>query len=347
MTVDWNLFFPPGTRVLALPDWINPRIYLPALHPLRTWEHSAFYPASRLGARLYRLSIRLRAAAGLAEARTTRSSGWPLKEFVQVVLPSLASAVILVGTPSPSQQLTVQLRDEKGRVLGYLKYAETDIARKKLRQELFILSNLPDGVAPQPLKFGTLGDGEAFLKTVLPGKLLGVTLPPPAHLIDLLDSLVVHPPITSEAHPWVRGMRAREMPGFDALFQPLANRNWPVTIQHGDCAPWNLLEAPDGRLRAVDWECGTLEGFPYLDLAYYILQTSALIRRRAPLEAARYTVRYLQGHPAFALSSTEAQALTRLAAYDAYWKYLEDGASRNTGLQTWRRAIWEDVMWTV
>jgi aminoglycoside phosphotransferase (APT) family kinase protein len=136
------------------------------------------------------------------------------------------------------------------------------------------------------------------------------------------------------------------MPGFDTLFEPLADRSWPVSIQHGDCAPWNLLEAPDGRLRAVDWECGTLEGFPYLDVAYYILQTSALIRRRTPLEAARYAVCYLRGHPDFALSSAEAHAITRLAAYDAYWKYAEEGKPHNVGLQAWRRAIWEDVTWT-
>jgi hypothetical protein len=341
VTVDLGLFFPPGTSVLALPSWRRPRLYLLTRHPLQRWEQSALYPASRLRARLYRLSLRLMAAAGAAEVRTVRSDSWPLGEFARNELPQLTSAVVLMGTGGPAQEVTVQLRGEKNRLLGYLKYAEKDAARTRLRQEHFMLSNLPRGIGPEPVKFGPLGKGEALLKSVLPGKLLAATLPPPGRLIGLLDSLVVSPPVSLEAHPWVRRLRDREIPELEAWLEPLAGRNWPVVIQHGDFAPWNLLRGPDGTVRAVDWEYGTLEGFPYLDLAHFILQTSALIYRRAPLQAARYAARYLSGRLDLGLSSAEAQALTCLAAYDAYRNSSEEGRKPDAGLQPWRRAIWE------
>jgi hypothetical protein len=335
---DLGLFFPPGTRVLALPNWQTPRLYLSAHGPLQSWKHSSSYPASRSLARLYRLLLRLRATVGMAETRTVRSSGWLLSRFTQEVLPQPASTVVLIGTPGPAQAITAQLRDEKDRVLGYLKYAEKDTARRRLRHEYHILSNLPAGIGPKPLKFGLFGNGEALLISALPGEPLSAVLPPPKALVGLLASYIVHPPLPLEDHPWVCRMRELGTPELDVWFEALAGRSWPVAVQHGDFAPWNLLEGSDGTLRAFDWEYGTLEGFPYLDLAYYILQTSALIYRRAPLEAASLAPECLSRLSG--LDEAEAQALTRLAAYDAYRKSSEDGQPPDNGLQVWRRAVW-------
>jgi hypothetical protein len=335
-----NLFFSPDTRVQALPNWQNPRLYLPAHGPIQSWKQSSFYPATRSLAQLYRLSLRLRAAVGIAETRTARSTDWPLRRFTQEVLPQLASAVVLIGTPGPAQAITVQLRDERDRVLGYLKYAEKDAALRRLRHEYHILSNLPAGIGPEPLKFGPFGKGEGLLNSAILGKPLNAALPPPNALVGLLDSYVVLPPVPLKYHPWVCRMQELGAPELDAWFELLAGRSWPVTVQHGDFAPWNLLRGYDGTLRAFDWEYGTLEGFPYLDLAYYALQTSALIYRQAPLEAASRVPEFLSRLPDLALTKAEAQALTRLAAYDAYQRSSEDGQPPDNGLQVWRRAVW-------
>lgn len=337
----WTLFFPPGARVLALPSWRRPRLYLSTQNPFQRWEHSSFYPASRTGARLYRLALRLKAAAGATKTRTVPSSDWPLGEFVRDALPRTTFVVVLRGTPGPAQEITAQLRDERGRVSGYLKYAEKVAARKRLHREQLMLRDIPKGIGPEPIKLGPLGEGEALLKSPVPGRLLAATLTPPRTMIGLLESLVVAPPMPLEAHPWVRHMRDRGMPELDDWFETLAGRNWPVAIQHGDFVPWNLLVGPDGTLRAIDWEYGTLEGFPYLDLAHYVLQTAALIYRRPPAEAVRYAVRYLCQQPELALSGAEARSLIRLAAYDASRKSLEDGQLPDAGLQPWRRAVWE------
>lgn len=338
--MDWSSFFPPGTPVLALPDWRNPRLYLPAQRPLQRWEQSSLYPASRPEARLYRLLLRLGAAARLKEVRTAAASGWPLGEFVRGTLPRPASVVVLMGTPGPAQKITAQLRDGKGRVLGYLKYAGTEAARRRLRQEWRVLSNLPGDIGPEPVKLGPLGDGLALLQSAVGGRALPAALPPPEGSTRLLDSLVLSPPMPLDEHPWVCRMRGSGPTEPEPWLRTLAEREWPVVIQHGDFAPWNLLRGTGGALRAIDWEYGALEGFPYLDLAFYILQTSALIYRRAPLDAARYAVEHLSGQPDLALSRSEALALTRLAAYDAYLKSAEDGHAPDTRLQAWRRSVW-------
>jgi hypothetical protein len=340
VTLDWTLFFPPGTRVLALPNWENPRLYLPAQHFSRNWQESSFYPASRLLARLFRVSLRVKAAAGLGEIRTVQSSQWPLGEFTREVLPQAMSAVILVGTPGTVQKITVRVLGERGEVLGYLKYAEKEAARKRLRHEHRMLGTIPSGAGPEALKFGPFADGEALLITALAGKKLPTTFPPPEELKDLLESLVISRPVAFDAHPWVRLVREQSGAEFEPWFEVLARKSWPVVVQHGDFAPWNLLKQAGGAVGAIDWEYGVLEGFPHLDLAYYILQVSALVQRRTPSKAVGYATTYMMRQPRLAVSSEEAHILTYLAAYDAYLKSRDDGQPDDTRLQMWRRAIW-------
>ena len=349
MMVDWSLFFPSGTRVLALPSWQRPRLYLPAQRLVERWEVSSFYPASRYRARLYRLLLRIRAAAGWGGRHATRSGGWPLGEFVQDVLPQTVSAAALVGTPSPAQKVTVQLRDKEGEVLGYLKHAEKEAAHSRLRQEYSMLSAIPRRLGPEALKYGTMGNGGALLIAPILGRRLSTILPPPESVIEFAMSFPASSSAPVEAHPWVRSVRERrsEATELDACFEVLTGRYWPVVVQHGDFAPWNLLQRTDGAIVAFDWEYGTLEGFPYIDIAHYVLETAALVYRWEPAKAARYAVRYLSKEPRFALSTTEARALTRLAAYHAYQKYRKDGQTPDSSWQMWRRVVWETTAWNV
>jgi hypothetical protein len=337
-----GLFFPPGTRVLALPNWHRPRLYLPMRRFSQRWNESAFYPATRMAARLQRLLLRIEAVTGIGEVRTVASSDWSLEEFTKDLLPQPYSAGVLVGTSSVVQKLTVQLRDERGRVLSYLKYAEQGPARSRLRHEHFVLSTIPRGMGPEALKYGPLGNGEALLMAAILGKKVPAALPPVNSVVDYLMSFTTSSPVALEAHPWVlRTLEEGKDGALQDCFETLSGKRWPITVQHRDFAPWNLLRKPGGALRAFDWEYGTLEGFPYLDLVYFILQTAALIYRWDPGKAARYAVGYVSREPRLALSTAEAQALTRLAAYDAHQTFLHYGLVGGTDLQIWRRAIWK------
>jgi hypothetical protein len=337
--MDCKRFFPPNTRVLALPNWQNPRLCLPVQCFYQRWTKSSFYPAFSFQARLYRFLLRFKTAAGLGAVRMVPSHSSPLGEFTQDVLPGAIPALILVGTPGPTQKITVQLRNREGEILGYLKYAETEAARKRLWQERRMLSSIPKGIGPEPLKYEALGNGEALLSSLLPGKPLHATLAPTEGLLDFSMSLAVHPPVPMTAHPWVQHVSGRSE--LAPWLEVLAGKDWSVTIQHGDFVPWNLLRVPGGALGAIDWEYGTLEGFPLLDLAYHVLQTSVLVYHQEPLKAAEYATKYLSGEPRLALSRKEARAVTSLAAYDAYLKFLEDGHPSDGYHQRWRRAIWE------
>lgn len=339
--IGWESFFPRGTRVLALPNWDNPRLYVPARSFSERWVKSAFYPASRLRGRLYRLLLRTRAATGLPVVRVARADSWLFGEFAQDVLPRSVSVTVLVGEPSPVQKITARLCDSKGRVLGYIKYAEEEPALRRLCQEYRMLTRLPEGVGPDPLKHGVLGDGEALVSTPLQGKHLPANLRALDDVTGFLRKLVVSPSLPVEIHPWTRDIRERSELDLAPWLEALSGRDWPVVIQHGDLAPWNVLQGPEGTLGAVDWECGSLESMPYLDLAHYVLQVSFLVLRWSPSRAVRFAVGYLTGQKGQRMSPLEARTLVRLAAYDVYLKHLEDGYARDVEVRDWLRAIWE------
>jgi hypothetical protein len=305
------------------------------------------YPASsRAVVRLYRFLLRARAAAGLAAVTTVHSKDWPLGEFVRPVLPSVTTAVVLVGYPGPVQKITVQLLDENAKILGYLKYAEKDRARKRLRQERRILVNIPSEIGPKLLKYGALSEGEALLITAVPGKILPPRLPPDAGLVRFLTLLPTSSLRSVEDHPWVRSICKHGRKELNRCLEILADKDWPTILQHGDFVSWNLVRKPDGSLGAIDWEYGTLQGFPYLDLIYHILQTSLVVYRWTPPRAAEYATRYLTQLPQFGLSSDEARALTRLTAYEVFQRYMDDGQPPpppGLGLPApWWQMIWEE-----
>jgi thiamine kinase-like enzyme len=123
--------------------------------------------------------------------------------------------------------------------------------------------------------------------------------------------------------------------------EALGHREWPVVFSHGDFVPWNVLSTNESNCQAVDWEYGTLEGFPYLDLAYYVLQLGCLLHRWNPRSASDYTVRFLTDAVDAALTEQEAQALVALTAYHALQLSLEDGKDANEPMQVWWKAVWE------
>ncbi len=338
--MDWAAFFPAGTRVLAMPGWKAPRVFLSAGGFREGWDKSALYPAFRRSAQLYRLWQRFKAGARLSSAREARSDSWPVGAFARDALPPIASVVVLAGTPGPAQKVTVQLWGEQGEILGYLKYAEKPAARSRLVKENEILSGLPGGVAPRPLKFGPMGGGAALLMSAIPGFHLKARLPPPNSVRAFLDALAVSGPTEIYTHPWVRALPPAVRQEAGPMLSALAGRSWPVVVQHGDFAPWNVLQDSGGALRALDWEYGSLQGFPHLDLAFYIIQTAALMHRWPPERARDYAVERLTRAPWPALEPAEALAVVRLAALDSYRKAVEDGHSSVVPLQAWRRRVW-------
>ncbi len=339
--MEWHNFFPAYTPVLALPNWQHPRLYIPAHTARERWVRSGFYPAFRLRARLYRLGLRATAAAGIIhQHRTAHAAAWPLGTFVQDVLPGADSISVLLGSPSPTQKTTVQVWNAEGQVIGYVKYAEKPAAQERLRYEHQVLTQLPEGAGPRPLKFGAWGDGEALVTSALPGQPFTPTLPPGKALPAYCLTLHIGNPLPVDVHPWVRWCKAHGGDLVAPWFDALAHRPWPVAVHHGDLV-WNLAQDAKGTLRAFDWEYGVPEGFPGQDLAKYLLQV-AMEMLNWPVEKGHtLAVDYMHQHSGLDLTRDEALAMVRLAAFDLYRKFEADGFTPDRWEQQWRKAAWE------
>lgn len=337
--------FPPGTPLLALPSWRAPRVLLASSGgPVRRWSESAFYPATRSAAQLYRLALRLKAAAGCGEIRRAAGDRWALREFIEDPLPATASMALQTRPAGPAQKFTIELRDLSGAVIGYVKYGTEELARRRLVQEHAMLTRLPPGFGPTVLKFGAMGDGLALLLTRLGGSGVAAKLPMTADVLQFAKSLVGPVLVPLTAHPYVRAVRERVATRLDAVLEELAGRAWPVSFQHGDFAPWNLVrDRQADALRAFDWEFGTPEGLPYSDLAYFILQVALLVYSWPAVKSAIYATQWLQRDAGLGLTEREARALVRLAMFDAYIRGGDDGYADDHPIQGWRLRIWRGL----
>ena len=334
VSTSWAQFFEPGTPVVALPDWEKPRLLLPASAE-QLWAKTAFYPAFRRTARLYRAYLRTRAALGLLRTRIADSASSPLAPFLAEVLPEVKTVVALAG----AQKTILQLWDGQGRVAGYLKFARSRVARRRLAVEHRLLNSVPGGQAPRVLKWGPLGDGDGLLLAPVSGHTLPASLPVPPGVDRLPGALVVSEPAPIDAHPFAAELAGQNSFELGFLLERLGGRRWPVVARHGDYAPWNILASRQGRISALDWEYGSLAGLPGLDIAYYILRVGHFIYRWTPPRAAAYAASHLEKRAGFRRS--EAAALVRLAAWLAYRDSVEDAVAHDAPLRAWLRAVWE------
>jgi len=338
--VNWASFFPAGTPVIALPSWERPRLYVAAWNLKARWWASSLYPASRLGARLFRFVQRTRAVLGLATVREARGA-WALESFLKDAgWEGLVPWAVLVGTRGPAQKMTVQLRSPGGEIVAYLKYGESEVARRRIAHEYEVLKGFPRGLAPKPLFLSPIREGVGLLISAVRGRPVAARAAIPDAVLQYAATMPVVGRRPLSEHPWIVRLLGRGGSRVESWLHVLESREWAVLPQHGDFAPWNLLQ-DSGQVRAIDWEYGTLEGFPGTDLAYYLLQTSALIHRWPPEKARARAAKLLASLPWPELSYEEADDLLRLTAYDAYLKAMDDGHDANEPLQVWRRAVSE------
>jgi hypothetical protein len=55
----------------------------------------------------------------------------------------------------------------------------------------------------------------------------------------------------------------------------------PATLVHGDFAPWNIREMPDGSSTLIDWEEAEWQGLPLHDLCHFFYMQTKLFSPRA------------------------------------------------------------------
>lgn len=405
----WRLFFEEEERVLAIPSWTMPRVYLPSRSARQRWgDAGAFYPALRIRSKLVRLGFQFFASlfprtfapkfkkvqdkrkttvffhnlfkAGVQRIRILRHSAlfqalmpdayglttpptgpsgnfsFSLQPWIKK-LPEYDHAVVLVGAAADDKQkLIVRMEDEMQRVLAYMKYAEQPLAQQKLTNEQLILDAIPNGHGPEIMKFGQFGEGQALLMTTVPGKPLPSRMPSaggPCGLESIsrfVKALERDESFEIDEHPaicrikqQVLGVKKESLNpndlklktmDFEKILAPLRKQRWPVTVQHGDLTPWNLYEYR-GRLCAVDWEDGVIDGFLGFDLVYFCVQTGYFLHQWPAGKVFRVAEAALQE----SLSREEKTAIVRLGALDAYLRGRADGMSNDHPLQEFRLEI--------
>jgi hypothetical protein len=340
VAMSWENFFPPNSPVAALPSWRRPRLLIPASTLRERLVGGAFYPAFRLTGRIYRVLVRSKAAFSFRCRCSGSRNRSLLDEFLDDILPGARVRAVQVGMPGPARKLTAQLAGERGRVVGYVKCASLPLARERLAREYRLLLRLPQGTGPVPARYGSADGFDLLLLYPVLGRTVRATVAPGPELRRLNHALSRRELVTLNAHPWVQALTARAGDVMTHALEALDGREWAVTIQHGDLAPWNLIQDPGGRLTAIDWEYGFSAGFPGLDLAQYILQVALLICRWRPDRAREYAIYELQQDPYLMVTRRQAAALVGLAAYQAFCKALSDSHTADHPLQAWRREIW-------
>ncbi len=322
--------------MIVLPNRRKPRLYFFKGDARKRWNFSAFYPAYRWNARVHRLMFRCKALLGWVDALKISNNIGTLRDFLQVCLPSFTCGVVFVGTPGPAQKFTVQLWDDF-QIIGYLKYGEKPAAQARLQQEYAILKSLPEGLGPRVLLYGEFAEGLAIALAPVPGRSLPARISSLANADKFISRLIMGGMHEASNHPWIRHMLERHNSLIDPWVDAFKDAFWPVVIQHGDFAPWNIYYDSSGIMTAIDWEYGTIVGFPYLDRAFFILQVTLLMNRWSPVRAREFAVQKLRK----VVSERQAQAIVELAAFDAFHKSLDDGQSPDDPNQRWRRAVWE------
>lgn len=335
---EWIFFFPKGTRVIALPNWKNPRLLLPfedtsdALNLL-----SRFFGVYSKVGRIYKSLLKAWISIGKGLPVRINNVCNCIEPFVKDSGIKVHNVVVMIGRPSPIQKIKILLLDEMGNPTGFIKYADLYYAQKRITHEWKVLKYLPTHLAPLPLKIGKLMRGTALLMSPLSGMSLGAKIPPPDEVLHFYKKFFIHDSVEIDKHPWIESLKQEGFP-YQEWLEPLRKRKWEVVIEHGDFVPWNLILTNDG-IVAVDWEFSNLQGFPYIDLVYYILQIAKLIYKWPARKTFRYTQKFLVDR----LNLTEdiASSLVKLGAYESFriaYRFTSKGYE--CPIQRWRSKIW-------
>lgn len=276
---DFYLLRGRGRVLAALPA--NPIVFLHTL---------SLYRPQKIRARLGVLALKILHhvhAHGLALTRWS----WPGS-----TRPTLPCPGVLVGNPShPVPRAMFLLPEEHTWLVG--KFIADPAQQEILHREkqLLDLAARQGGHAPRCRGWKPCGQGGALWTEWIAARQGN-----PSHearLQILQDWLLPEPPRPLASFPaW---QTAGGWPGASALQAQKASQiQLRPCLRHGDFAPWNLLQKPDRTWVAVDWEEGTPEDAPGLDLIHDLLQREFLIRRSSFPKARERVFRALR-HPAY------------------------------------------------
>ena len=335
---DPRLFIPLDSRAVAASAF---RLYAPVKLAARC-RMAAARAAALLGSRAWyrdRVTIALRQRSHLEQALAELFPD----DRIHLALASGSAP------PALNRKITLAVLGRGGRRLAFAKLpGPLPISRAGIENSvrmLKALADLPAGeCVPRLLFAGTLAGTYAEVTSPLGGHMPGIRFKP-AHQ-QFLDSLRTGKSRQLGETEWVQSMLGRSrLPGrgpdldglLERLLPSLSGMTLATTIVHGDFAPWNL-RLDRGRIHALDWETGSLEGPPLIDRTHYLLSVGYLVRHWTVKQALEHLVLFARSAPE-GLDSTTVLTLQATYLLDYLLRLCAEGYGESDARRSWCRQL--------
>ena len=186
-----------------------------------------------------------------------------------------STPAILVGNTVATRKLLVFFEEPGAGAGMVLKVPLTPLARASICHEAEALKKL-DGRHRAPRLLHLSPEAGAAAQEYLPGRLGSRRCKP--HYVRLLLEFI-QPGIATSLR--ARGEQLRERlrlcPDYcqhaeridSALSYLEDDAAAPLALSHGDFAPWNIRELPDGNCTVIDWELARWDGIALFDLCHF------------------------------------------------------------------------------
>jgi hypothetical protein len=217
-----------------------------------------------------------------------------------------------LGVPAPHRKVTAQVLDPDGMTLAYAKIATSPLARAAVEGERHALLRLSEsadlrGAVPEVLGSFEWHGGTILLVTMGPPR-PGPRRLSPGHLrfcTRLFRSFMVRETF-AESPMWARmsemclrlehsapeTLPANLGPALGRLHDELGPVSMPLSLAHGDFAPWNTRQGP-GSLFVFDWERSSEGMSPLYDAFNFQALQAALQGRRGGVRDRRFLLTLL------------------------------------------------------
>jgi Phosphotransferase enzyme family len=302
-----------GRTYTAYPNLAGARWLLPADRPvLRRAGIGGLYQPNSLRGRALSASI----GAGVLPGEEVRLEDDALARLEAMLAPGVGAREVrlafYLGVPAPHRKVTAQVLDPDGRTLAYAKIATSPLARAAVegeRRALLRLSESADlrGAVPEVLASLQWHGGTVLLVTMGPPRpgprrLSSVHLrfctqvfrsfrmeltfeesPMWTHMCEIWRRLQHNSP---ETLPTNLGS------ALERLHDELGPASMPLSLAHGDFAPWNTRLGPRA-LFVFDWERASEGMSPLYDVFNFQAFQAALQGRRGGVRNRRFLMTLL------------------------------------------------------
>ena len=302
-----------GRMYTAYPNLAKVRWLLPANQPaLRRAGIGGLYQPNSLRGRAVRTII----GAGVVPGEKV----WLEEEALARLETKLASVVgvkavrlaFYLGVPAPHRKVTAQVLTPDGKTLAYAKIATSPLAQAAVKTERRALLRLSESAGLQGTVPKVLGSLDWH-----GGTILLITMGPPrpgprglssVHLrfctqvfqsFRVQETFVESPMWTRMSEIWLRlqhsspeTLPANLGPALERLHDELGPVSMPLSLAHGDFAPWNTRLGPRS-LFVLDWERASEGMSPLYDAFNFQALQAALQGRRRGIRDRRFLLTLL------------------------------------------------------